>query len=192
MDSPLPRETTSGEGEEEEEGAPLSAVADGFEATRGESESPRTQSELDPALLLERSRRVRAEQQVEAERQTCLELTRLLELEQRKVKQQARRPSTISDSVAARRRGSETGVTVSFVIGGSQSLPQLGEREREEDGEKAAGEDDRKVGSNTAVASSRERRWKNCTKISMFSLASIESVSGYATNQCSIQSLPLA
>ena len=70
-------------------------------------------AELHPALLLERSRRVRAEQQVEAERQTCLELTRLLELERRKVRQQTRRPSTIADSVAAARRDS-AGIIVSF------------------------------------------------------------------------------
>ena len=49
---------------------------------------------LHPSVLIERSRRVSAEQQVEIEKQTCLELTRLLELERRKVKQQLRRLST--------------------------------------------------------------------------------------------------
>ena len=89
-------------------------------------------SELHPALLLERCRRIRAEQEVEAERQTCLELTRLLDLERRKVKQQARRPSTVSDSVAAARRRDSAGITISF----GKSSPHQGESETEEHLEK--------------------------------------------------------
>lgn len=92
-------------------------------------------SELHPALLLERSRRIRAEQEVEAERQTCLELTRLLDLERRKVKQQARRPSTISDSVAAARRRDSAGITISFGKS-EEASPHQGGSETEEHLEK--------------------------------------------------------
>ena len=74
--------------------------------------------DLHSALLLERSLRVRAQQQVEAEKQTCLELSRLLDLVREKAEkkrnQQGRRPSAISDLVAARRRDSQTAVSVSF------------------------------------------------------------------------------
>ena len=123
-----------------EEAASLAGRREGLATLPKSRSEVQLPAELHPALLLERNRRVRAEQQVEAEKQTCLELTRLLELERRKVKQQARRPSTISDSVAAARRDSG-GITVSF--GGKREEESLhnGESEREEGPEKKEGED---------------------------------------------------
>ena len=82
---------------------PASAGAKNLEAEHDSSRKlPKSHSEqqlpreLHPALLEERNRRVLAEQQVEAEKQACLELTRLLDLERQKFKQQSRRVSTIS------------------------------------------------------------------------------------------------
>ena len=63
--------------------------------------------DLHPVVLLERNRRIEAEQQIEAQKQVNLELARLLELERQKFKRQAR-ISTVSAGPGLRRGDSQS------------------------------------------------------------------------------------
>ena len=71
--------------------------------------SPSQPPDLHPVVLLERSRRIEAEQQIEAQKQVSLELARLLKLERQKFKRQAR-ISTVSTGPSLKRGDSQSSV----------------------------------------------------------------------------------
>lgn len=66
-----------------------------FDATRSNHETESHSQQLSSGLFLETTRRIRAELQVEAEKQACLELARLLALARRQIKQPTAAPSLV-------------------------------------------------------------------------------------------------
>ena len=82
---------------------------------RGSNSQQQLLQDLHPVVLLEKNRRIQAEQQVEAQKQVSLELARLLELERQKSKRQARVSTASAGPIL--RRGSQSSVISTQSVG---------------------------------------------------------------------------
>lgn len=98
------------------------------DATPAESEhDAEFHSQLPSGLLLEKTGRIQAELHVEAEKQTCLELARLLALERRQIKRPS--TSTASDSQTSNGKDHSRGILRGII---SESEGEDKQKEEEE------------------------------------------------------------